>query len=97
MPETDEHKRSAKVASVHAVVDRIEDNGMAVLLVGDDEKTQIDLPAALLPADAGGGDHLRITIVREGKLRAAVEDRVRKLQEQLTRDSGAQEQKDFKL
>lgn len=96
MPETDEKKR-AKARPIHAVIDRIEDGGVAVLLLDDDKKTQVDFPASLLPDGSSDGDHLRITISRDAPLRAAAEERVKKLQERLTRAGGDEEQKDFKL
>ena len=70
-------------ASIHAVIDRIEDNEMAVVLVGDDEQTQIDLPVSLLPDGAGDGDHLRITITLDENSRESMQDKIRKLQEEL--------------
>lgn len=97
MAEPDEQKKSARGGLIHAVIDRIEDGGMAVLFVGDDEKTQIDLPVSLLPEGVSDGDHLRITITPDRGLRAAAAARVKKLQEQLSQESGTQEQKDFKL
>lgn len=97
MSETDEPKKGARGELIHAVIDRIEDGGMAVLLVGDDEKTQIDVPVSLLPEGASDGDHLRISITRESASRATAAERIKKLQEQLSQESGKQEQKDFKL
>ncbi|HEX8492747.1 MAG TPA: DUF3006 domain-containing protein [Pyrinomonadaceae bacterium] len=97
MPKADDDKKRAKAKPIQAVIDRIEDGEVAVLLVDDDEKTQIDFPLRLLPEGASDGDHLRITITRERELRAAAEDRIKKLQERLTQSGGAQEQKDFKL
>ena len=70
-------------SSIHAVIDRIEDNDMAVVLLGDDEKDQIDLPVSFLPASATDGDHLRITITLDDESRDAMQDRIRKLQEEL--------------
>jgi hypothetical protein len=70
-------------SSIHAVIDRIEDNDMAVVLLGDDEKDQIDLPVSFLPASATDGDHLRITITLDDGSRDAMQDRIRKLQEEL--------------
>lgn len=96
MPETDEKKR-AKAEPIHAVIDRIEDGAVAVLLVNDDEKTQIDFPLHLLPEGASDGDHLRITIARERGLRTAAEERIKKLQERLSRSGGDEKKKDFKL
>lgn len=94
MTDAKDEKRSEPIL---AVVDRIEDGGVAVLLVGDDEKTRIDVPVSLLPENVSDGDHLRITIAMDKRSRASAEERVRKLQEQLTRDGGAEGQKDFKL
>lgn len=97
MPEAEEPKKRDSSKPIRAVIDRIEDGGMAVLLLDDDEKTKLDLPAALLPEGAGDGDHLRITIAKDRTSRAAAEGRVKKLQEQLVQQSGTQEQTDFKL
>lgn len=97
MAEKDDEKKRAKNKPIHVVIDRIEDGAVAVLLVNDDGKTQIDFPLRLLPEGASDGDHLRITVTRERGLRAAAEDRIKKLQDQLTQTGGAQEQKDFKL
>ncbi|MDX6692899.1 MAG: hypothetical protein QOF02_502 [Blastocatellia bacterium] len=82
---------------IKAVIDRIEDGGVAVLLLDDEAKTKLDLPVSLLPEGSSDGDHLKITITQERASREAAEERVRKMQEQLTQSSGAQEQKDFKL
>ncbi len=93
----DGRKQTSRDHSIHAVIDRIEDNGMAVVLLGDDEKQQIDLPVAFLPNGASDGDHLRISITLDKQERAAAEDNVKKLQDELTERSGTQDQKDFKL
>ena len=82
---------------IHAAIDRIEDNDVAVLLLGDDEKTQVDLPLSLLPSGASDGDHLKITISIDKESRDAAASRVKSLQNKLTKKSGAQDQKDFKL
>lgn len=97
MPDADEQKKRVAAKPIHVVIDRIEDGGMAVLLLDDDKRTQLDFPAALLPKGASNGDHLRIIITRERGLRAAAEERIRKLQERLSQTGGEQEQKDFKL
>ena len=78
------------------VVDRIEDGGTAVVLVGEDESEKVELPASLLPEGIEGGDHLNITVSLDRGSRKAAEDRVRGLQEKLEQrgDSG---QKNFKL
>ncbi len=90
-------KQTPRDHAIHAVIDRIEDNGMAVVFFGDDEKQQIDLPVAYLPNGASDGDHLRISITLDKQARAAAEDNVKKLQDELTARSGTQNQKDFKL
>lgn len=97
MADSDDQTKRAASRQIHAAIDRIEDNKMAVLLVGDDEKTQVDLPLSLLPEGAGDGDHLRITIALDKESREAASSRVKKLQDKLAEASGAQEQKDFKL
>ena len=45
---SDERKRGASKRT-RGVIDRIEDNGTAVVLVGEDEGVSIDVPASLLP------------------------------------------------
>lgn len=96
---TDSNDQTKRAASkqLHAAIDRIEDGGMAVVLLGDDEKTQVDLPLTLLPQGAVDGDHLIITITIDKESSAATTDRVRKLQDKLAQQGGAQDQKDFKL
>lgn len=93
----DDQKRGASSTGIHAVIDRIEDNDMAVILLGDDEKEKIDLPVAFLPKDASDGDHLRITIKLDPRSRAAAEDEVKKKQDELEKRSGTKGQKNFKL
>jgi hypothetical protein len=97
MPETDNREKRAPSKEFHAVIDRIEDGGMAVIMASDDGKTKIDVPASLLPAGASDGDHLRITIALDKESRDAAADRIKKLQDQLIERSGTQDQKDFKL
>lgn len=89
--------RKKESAAIHAVIDRIEDNDRAVILLGDDEQEQIDLPTAFLPAGASDGDHLRISITLDEDSRAAAEDEIRKLQDELANRSGTKGQKNFKL
>ncbi len=90
-------KQTSRAHAIHAVIDRIEDGGIAVVLLGDDEKQQIDLPVVFLPSGASAGDHLRISITLDKQARSAAEDNVKKLQDELTARSGTQDQKDFKL
>jgi hypothetical protein len=92
---------------VSAVIDRLEGD-TAVLSVGDGKRT-LDVPVSRLPAGAADGDHLRLafdgepgaeTLSRVSKdegSRAAAEDRIRKLREELQERGGAAGKKDFKL
>jgi len=93
----DDQQKGASSTSIHAVIDRIEDNDIAVILVGDDEREQIDLPVALLPDGASDGDHLRLTIRLDPESRSAAEEKVKKLQDELEKRSGTKGQKNFKL
>lgn len=98
MVKEDERKERAEASKqARAVIDRIEDNGMAVLLIGEDGKTQVDIPVQLLPEGAKDGDHLRINMTIDSHSRAASEERIKKLQDQLRQQSGAEGKKDFKL
>src|SRR5918912_1159292 len=97
MADSDDKQKRAASKQIRAEIDRIEDNKIAVLLMGDDGKTQVDVPLALLPEGASDGDHLRITISLDKESRDAAAARVTKLQDKLTQTSGAQDQKDFKL
>ena len=97
MAESDEQKKAAPSKQIHAAIDRIEDGDRAVLLVGDDEKTQIEIPLSLLPEGVSDGDHLRIAISIDKQSRDAATSRVKSLQDKLTQAGGAQDQKDFKL
>lgn len=97
MAETKDKEESNQSSQLRAVIDQIEDGGMAVLYLGDDKKVKIDLPASLLPTGASDGDHLRISISIDKQSRAISADRIKKLQDQLTQQSGTQDQKDFKL
>ncbi len=101
----------AHTSEVRAVVDRIEDGAIAVLMLDDEAKTQIDVPLAQLPDGTTDGDHLRLTLrvnpngdertlvkaVLDKKSRAVATERVSQMQERLARLSGTDDQKDFKL
>jgi hypothetical protein len=97
MAEAKDKEESKEASQLRAVVDRIEDGGMAVLYLVDDKKVKIDLPTSLLPAGASDGDHLRISISIDKESSAAAADRIKKLQDQLSQQSGTQDKKDFKL
>ena len=105
-------KERAASLEVRAVVDRIEDNDVAVLVLEDEAKSQLDVPREQLPEGANSdGDHLLLKFDVDGETgerklksikaapaaRAAAEDRIKKMQERLARMSGADDKKDFKL
>lgn len=91
MEKTDQSKRT------RAVVDRMEDGGVAVLHVGEGEETRVELPASLLPEGAESGSHLVISVTLDEGSRRESEARVRALQEKLERRGGGEGRKDFKL
>lgn len=92
-----EEKKGGKSKHVRAVIDRIEDGGTAVLLVGEDEH-KVELPASLLPAGAEAGSHLSIDITLDEASRKEAEERVKALQEKLEkRGDGGEGRKSFKL
>lgn len=97
MSEADDKPKRGAARQIRAEIDRIEDGDVAVLLVGDDGKTQLDVPLSLLPEGAAGGDHLRITITLDKESRDAATRRVKRLQDKLAAKGGAQAEKDFKL
>ena len=92
-----EERKQGASKRTRGVIDRIEDDGTAVVLVGEDEGESLDVPAALLPKGAEGGDHLSITIALDKESRESAEDRVKALQEKLEKRGGPPEQKNFKL
>jgi nucleotide-binding universal stress UspA family protein len=91
-----EDKRGRAVRT-RAVVDRVEDGELAVVLVGDEENFSIDLPVSMLPEGAEAGSHLRITVSLDEDSRRAADERVNALQERLEKRGGSQGQKTFKL
>ena len=96
MADADERaKRTTK--QLRAEIDRIEDGGVAVLIIGDDAKTQVDVPASLLPEGAADGDHLRLSITLDKESRDAASARVKRTQDKLAAKGGAEDEKDFKL
>ena len=98
MAKEDERKESKEASrQIDAVIDRIEDGDIAVLLIGKDEETQVDMPLSLLPEGAADGDHLRVTISIDRSPREAAEERIRQLQDQLKQQGGTKDKKNFKL
>jgi DUF3006 family protein len=94
MTEEDKHTASKRT---RGVVDRVEDGGLAVVHLGDDESIRVELPASLLPTGAEEGSHLVITVALDEDSRKASEERVKALQEKLEKRGGGEEQKSFKL
>ena len=97
MADRDDQPKRAASKQIRAEIDRIEDDKMAVLLVNDDGKTQLDFPVALLPEGATDGDHLRITISIDKGSKNEAAARVKKLQDKLAQAGGSEKQRDFKL
>ena len=89
-------EKGGKSKRTRAVIDRVEDGGVAVLLAGEEE-LKVELPASLLPEGAEGGSHLVITIALDEASRKEAEDRVKALQEKLEKRGGGEGQKNFKL
>ena len=95
---SDKTQNAPKEVSIHAVIDRFEDNDLAVLLVGEDESEQVDWPVKLLPEGVQDGDHLRVTITIDKQSRQAREKRVEELRDRLLkRSSDTASKKNFKL
>ena len=91
-------EKRGKSKRTRGVVDRIEDGGVAVVHVGEDEETKVELPASLLPEGAESGSHVVITVSLDEGSRKASEDRVKALQEKLEKRGGTGEgPKSFKL
>ena len=89
-------EKGGKSKRTRAVIDRIEDGGTAVLLVGEDEH-KVELPASLLPEGAEAGSHLSVNIALDEASRREAEERVKALQEKLEKRGGGEGQKSFKL
>ena len=68
--------------SFKVTLDRIEE-GIAVLLVRDEEKIKINIPLFLLPPESREGDILDITIARDIKETEDAKERVSSLLEKL--------------
>jgi hypothetical protein len=85
----------AKAKTLVAHVDRIEEK-IAVVILDDDDKVQLDLPVKYLPKGVKEGDQLRIGIELAPEETAGARERVKKLQEELKSGSDP-DQKNFKL
>jgi hypothetical protein len=86
---SEDSERGSESKKTKAVVDRVEDGGVAVVHLGDDEGETVDLPASLLPDGVSDGDHLTITVRVERASRASAEERIRALQERLANRGGS--------
>jgi hypothetical protein len=71
---------------ISAFVDRIEGD-IAVVLLGEEQDTRLDLPLKYLPAKVSEGHWLRIAIEIDHKKTDAVRKRVRQLMDELTEKS----------
>jgi hypothetical protein len=103
-----EHKDDSQAVEVRAVIDRVEDGGVAVVSL-EGRKSTLDVLLARLPEGASDGDHLRLTFDGEPSARtltkasldrgarSSAEDRVKTMQERLEHLSGTAGKKDFKL
>jgi hypothetical protein len=85
----------AKPKTLVAHVDRIEEK-IAVIILNDDDKVQLDLPLKYLPKGIKEGDHLRIGIEIAPEETESARKRIKKLQQELI-DGDDSEQKNFKL
>ncbi|MGH9943176.1 MAG: DUF3006 domain-containing protein [Pyrinomonadaceae bacterium] len=105
-------RKRARSEKVSAVIDRVEDGDIAVVMLDDEAQSQLDLHISHLPEGTRDeGAHLLLTFeinpadeTRKLKKiepaparRAQAESRVKNLHERLERLSGAQGKKDFKL
>ena len=68
--------------NLRVTIDRIEE-GIAVLLVRDEEKIKINVPLILLPVGSKEGDILDIAITRDVQETEAAKERVTSLLEKL--------------
>lgn len=65
------------------IIDRIESD-LAVITLYEDDRVKFNLPVALLPEKARGGDHLQITFTMDEESR----DELKKRIEELLKDGG---------
>ena len=70
------------MTNLKVTIDRIEE-GIAVLLVRDEEKIKINVPFTLLPVGSKEGDILDIVITRDVQETEAAKERVSSLLEKL--------------
>ena len=94
----DGEAKGGKSKKVRGVIDRVEDNDVAVIYLDEDEQHSIDVPTSMLPRGARDGDHLTITFTLDAESRKKSEERVREMRERLEKLGGSgPAKKDFKL
>ena len=76
------------MTNLKVTIDRIEE-GIAVLLVRDEEKIKINVPLILLPVGSKEGDILDIAITRDVQETEAAKERVSSLLEKLQKKNKA--------
>jgi DUF3006 family protein len=64
-------------------VDRLEDNGMAVLLLYPEGKRSFDVPRELLPQDAKPGDVFEVSFVHDRRETERMADENQRLMDEL--------------
>jgi hypothetical protein len=67
---TDEAKAETGGQKLKVVIDRIED-GIATIVLYEDDRVHFKLPAGYLPEGTKDGDHFRLTFKRERESRDA--------------------------
>ncbi len=72
-----------KETSFKVEIDRIED-GIAVLVLSDDDEVKFNLPVSYLPEGARDGDHLQVSFKVDEKSRDEQKARVSNLLKELT-------------
>ncbi|HKG22860.1 MAG TPA: DUF3006 domain-containing protein [Blastocatellia bacterium] len=82
-----------KEVGLKVEIDRVED-GLAVIVLSDDDKVKFNLPVKYLPDGARDGDHLRVTFKLDEKSRGEQKARVSDLLKELT--SGDKKEKSDK-
>jgi hypothetical protein len=90
---SEERKESS--AGVPVFIDRIEE-GLAVIVLSEDDEFQFDLPLKYLPAGVKEGDHLRLNFQLDSASAEATRQRIAELKKELTKDADP-DQMNFKL
>jgi hypothetical protein len=83
------------VPGVPVFIDRIEE-GLAVIVLSEEDEFQFDLPLKYLPPGVKEGDHLTLSFKLDPASAAARRQRLAELKKELTQDRDPK-QKNFKL